>query len=80
MPSKTQAKQAKMASKQIIPPPAKAKKVPAATKKTPEPKRSAPASKDDASKGNKKVKVEQTQIVKVVTKGGAAVDSLVPNK
>lgn len=49
--------------------------------KAPAPKRSAPVddTKKDGANGVKKTKSEE-QIVKVITKGGAAVDALVPNK
>lgn len=87
MPGKTQAKQAKIAAKQndskskskakADPTPAKRPAPPAPVA----PKRGKDTSSDNkaATSGVKKTKSDE-QIVKVITKGGAAVDALVPNK
>lgn len=83
---KTNSKDAKSTKK--APSPVKVpspKKAPSPKKTDPPaksaPKRPAPAGDDkkDATSGIKKTKSDE-QIVKVITKGGAAVDSLVPNK
>ena len=82
MPPKQKAKLAKVAAKQAEAAKdagkskAKASPIPTPAKS---PAKPAPASKKDVTSGVKKTKSEE-QIVKVVTKGGAAVDSLVPQK
>ena len=87
MPAKTKAKQAKVAAKsdasksksKAKPAPAKKADPPKPAVKA-DPKRGAPATDNKkGSSGVKKTKSDE-QIVKVVTKGGAAVDALVPNK
>lgn len=76
-PPKKDAKNSKNLSKDKKPSPAK--KAPSPPAKS-APKRSAPVADDSkANSGVKKTKSAE-QIVKVITKGGAAVDGLVPNK
>ena len=83
MPAKQKAKQAKVAAKQADDKSrSKSTKKPEAPKSTPkaDPKRGGSSTDNKkATSGVKKTKSDE-QIVKVITKGGAAVDSLVPNK
>ena len=89
MPAKTKAKQTKIANKNgtaplpktIIPPVPKTIKPPAVAKTATGPKRAVPVTQVviAASSPQKKAAID-TQMVKVIIKGGAAVDSLVTNK